>query len=306
MAFGMCQPKLHGRGHQRRHIDLLPGDQVETGGGLGAGGHDHATACMKDAQNAGRTEGEVMRRRQRAQEARLRGQAANLGAGADAVVVIVMGARDQFRGAGAAAGQLEESHLGRGGRGRRLRGFAGLGKPVLQRLAAQDHLCGAVSVRIQCGQKAVIGEQLVPAVADQKRGAQLVDIAGHLQRAVAEDGIHGRDAGAQQGVEDDDELGAVGQLDHRPVAGAEALTPQPVSHGSGLIGDLAIAEHAVAIDHGNRLRAGGGLHVQCARQGLVDPIAARAVMCGQFGREAGEFNRHVILKAVLRNLAGTA
>ena len=127
-----AQPQGDGGRDQRRHGHTFARDQVETGLRLGAGRHDDGAAGMEHTQRPGRTEREVMPRRQRAQKPRLRGHGADLGAGTDRVIVIVMGARDQLGRAGAAARKLEEGDLIGRGRAGALRQICARLKPMAQ------------------------------------------------------------------------------------------------------------------------------------------------------------------------------
>ena len=100
-----------------------------------------------------------------------------------------MGARDQLRRAGAAAGELEKGDLVGGGR-RRLEIVCGFShqrfQPVFRLIVvAQDHLPQRRLRSAQRVDKTVVGEQPMVAIGDQQRGFDLCGVGLQLGALVA-------------------------------------------------------------------------------------------------------------------------
>ncbi|MNC05238.1 hypothetical protein D3C75_527070 [compost metagenome] len=105
------QPQAHRRRHQRGDGNLMLFNQREADRGAGIVCQYHAATGHKHPQRAGGAHRKVVCRRQRIQITGIGGNGADLVTAQDAVVIIVVGARDQLRRAGAAAGKLEKCHF---------------------------------------------------------------------------------------------------------------------------------------------------------------------------------------------------
>ena len=166
-----------------------------------------------------------MRRRERVQVTRFGGNAADLVAAADAVVVIVMRARDQLRRAGAAAGELEKRHLVGGRRvGNKIVRRAGNRR--LQRMLApvtakQDDAYRTVFTH-ESVEEVIARKQRVVAIGDQHGGFDLRRVGVEFAALMAKERVHRRDADLQQREEGHVELGHVAKLHQRRLAALQS------------------------------------------------------------------------------------
>ncbi|SVK47061.1 Uncharacterised protein [Acinetobacter baumannii] len=272
-------------------------DQAEALRGVRIGGEHHQPGAIKHAQHARRTHRVVVRHRQRAQIAGLRVETADLHAAANAVVVIVVGARDQLRRAGAAAGKLEERYpIGRG----RLRDktVAGFFQPGGQRqlalgLAAQRHDAQRRMRIAEGAQELIVGKQRVPAIGDQQRRFDLLGIGVQLAALMAEQRVDRHHANFQQREEHDIKFRHVAQLHQRGVAGFHAAAQQSGRQAIGALLQLAVGQAALGVD--NRRSVVVGLAVEDLGQRLVNPVAALAIAAGELRRPGGKGNAHLVV-----------
>ncbi|MNC21081.1 hypothetical protein D3C75_690500 [compost metagenome] len=163
-----------------------------------------------------------MRRGNRAQEAGIGIKTADFYAAANAVVVIVVRAWNQFWRAGAAAGKLEESHFVSRRWG---------GDKVLFRLADQcaQRTFAIVFIKqyrhaqrgillAQRIKEIIVGEQIVFAIGNHHRRFNLAGIRFHFSALMAEQRVHRSHANFQQRKQRDVQLSHVAQLHQRGFA----------------------------------------------------------------------------------------
>ncbi len=245
------QPERHRRRHQGHPVHLMALDQFEAAQRLGITRHDHAAASDEHAQGARRAEGVVVPRRQGAEKARRGGQLADFDAASEAVVVVVVGTRDQLGRTGAATGELEEGHLATRG-GRQLiagqRGVQALLQAARVVRAIQQHLAKARCHVTQLTEEAVVAEQVVLAGSDHQPGLDLLRIGQQFQLLVTEQGVDRRDAGLEQGEEHHIELGHVGQLHQRRVVAAQTGGLQVGGQAAGALVQLGVAQLPLAAE----------------------------------------------------------
>ncbi|PAV67220.1 hypothetical protein WR25_23902 [Diploscapter pachys] len=249
---GGLQPQGHGAGHQGGHGHGVAFDQGEAVQRLRVGRHDDAAAGVQHAQATGGTEGVVVRRRQRAEEARVAVEGADLRAGPHAVgvvVVVVEGIEHQ----------------------RQLRAQAFLGQVVEER---------------------VIAEYLMLRRSDQQGRLDLPGKGAQLVLAVAVQRIDRGDAGLEQGEQHDVELGDVGQLHQRSVALAQAVGGQARCQVGGTAIQFAVADAALAAEDRRGLRLHGGAGDQQLAERLVVPVAGGAIALRPVRGPGGEFDGH--------------
>ncbi len=204
-------------------------NQREAEGGAGIGGQHYAAFGQKNAKRAGGAHRIVVRRWQRAEVARLVIEMADLIAAADAVVVVVMRARDQLRRAGAAPGELEERHLiGRRRCVHRVLRWTvdGRRQSTIAGLITQQHDPQRAVLLYETSKKPIVVKQGMIAVGHQQRRFDLGRVGVQLAALMAEQGIHRRNANFQQGKEGDVELRHVAQLHQRGVACAQPFRLQ--------------------------------------------------------------------------------
>ncbi|MNZ61877.1 hypothetical protein D3C78_799800 [compost metagenome] len=285
IRFRCLQPERDRRRHQRGEIDPVAGNQRETADGAGIGCEHHGATRLEHPQGTRGAQGEVVGGRQGAQIAGVGAKATNFVAAAHAVEVVVVGAGDEFGGAGATAGELEEGHLVRRGRGKCHRLTLTLlrqpvGQPQLSRVTIQQHQLGAYGCQqlalATLGRKQRMGQR-----ADKEAGFDLLGIREELQPVVAKERVDRRYAGLEQGEEHQIELGHIGELHQggipRPQAVAGQICGQLARGGI----QLAIAEAALAAEDG--LGIGGQLTLtrQHGGQRLAAPVTLGAVLLGQ-------------------------
>ncbi|MNT08542.1 hypothetical protein D3C72_1432870 [compost metagenome] len=232
-----------------------------------------------------------MGRRQGAQIAGVGPQFTDFIAAAHAVEVVVVGAGDELGSACATAGELEEGHLVRRGRGTCHRLTLTLlrqpaGQPQLPPITIEQHQFGAYA----CQQLALapLGrKQRVSQRADKEAGFDLLCVRHQLQPIVVKERIDRRYAGLEQGEEHQIELGHIGELHQggipRPQAVAGQICGQPARGGV----QLAIAEATLAAEDGVGIGDQLALARQHGGQGLAAPVTLGAVVLGQLFGPAG-------------------
>ena len=166
-----------------------------------------------------------MRRGQRVQVTRFGGNAADLVAATNAVVIVVVRSRDQLRRAGAAAGELEERHfvggrrvrdeVVRGTRNRRVQGMFTL-------IAAQQHDAYRTVFPHESVEEVIARKQRVVAIGDQHDGVDLRRVGVEFAALMAKERVHRRDADLQQREEGHVELGHVAKLHQRRLAALQS------------------------------------------------------------------------------------
>ncbi|MNZ62543.1 hypothetical protein D3C78_806680 [compost metagenome] len=234
-----------------------------------------------------------MRRGQRVQVARFSRNAAHFVAAQNAVVVVVMRARDQLWRAGAPARKLEKRHfIGRRRAGDKVvrRTRNGRLQRVFTVIAAQQHHAhGAVFIdkRIQ---EVIVRKQRMLAIGNHQRWRNLKCVRVQLAALMAKERIHRGNARLQQSKESDVKLGHVAQLHQRRFA---ALDPLRLQCGRKIIRclvELTVGVVPLTVDH--RRRVVVSMTRQNVGQRQILPVAFFTVAPGKFFRPTGKGKRH--------------
>lgn len=232
-----------------------------------------------------------MGRGQRAEVDAVLVDAADLVGAAERVDVVVVGARNEFRYAGAAAGQLEEGQV--------VRARSTVSDRILRHVGQRLELARLSAGDEHMAQRGGTGpgacRQFAVVVAAVFRGHDVRDRLGELAEvrdlrlAVGREGEDGQRADPEQCEDDLEELRDIGQLDHHPVAlgdvPGEETGRQPV--GAPVQLRVAPPDFRGGVDHGDPVRVRLGAFPEHGAERLAAPPARGPVPLGEVGRPGG-------------------
>ncbi|KAG1085179.1 hypothetical protein G6F40_014268 [Rhizopus arrhizus] len=174
------RPQQRQRRHQATAGHVFAGDQRERRVRAGAGAEHHAGTGIQRAEEPRRAHREVVCGRQRDQVHAVAVDAADRVAGTERIDVVVVRTRNQLGQAGAATGDLQESHRLRVRVGRQL-GAVAL-QPVQRdeflRIAVDHHRAYRRHVGLQCPRQPAMIEAVVQIGGDVGTGFGLVGERG--------------------------------------------------------------------------------------------------------------------------------
>lgn len=251
----------------------------------------HGSAGHEGAQHAGAGEGEV---EAEGQDRQVHGpcvECADVGAGAGVVGVVVVRARDELGQARGAAGEQQEGEgagvrvAGAGveaGRVRAVRPQRVKGDDVLVRARVTDHddvaqraarpqLCAYLTHQL------TVIEPGVPIGHHTGHGTRQPYQVADLPAPVPGHGVHRHRPEPLQPEPDEHELGAVGELDHHPVAPPDPQSAQSGGDAVGLRVELRVGPAPVAVDHRDALRVCGARLPQTGTEGDALPVSGGPV-----------------------------
>ncbi|EYT83418.1 hypothetical protein CF54_07490, partial [Streptomyces sp. Tu 6176] len=275
--------------------DAFAFDQRERGVRVGARAEHDPAARGQGAERTGRAEREVVRGGQGDEVDALLVDGADLVGGAHRVQVVVVGARDEFGYAGAAAGELEEGEVA--GRGLVVRdGFAGHPgqRGVLSGVADDEHVPQGRGVGADPGGQVAVVVALVDVGDDVGDGLAEHAEVGDLGVAVGGQREDGQGADPEEREEHLEELGDVGQLEHDAVAAADPGGEQSGGRPVGAAVEFGVgpaASGAGRVDDGGAVGVAGGAGAQHLPEGLAAPVAGGAVALGVRGGPGGGVGR---------------
>ena len=229
----------------------------------------------------------------RVQVARFGAHAAQLVAAANAVVVVVMGTRDELRRTGAAAGKLEKRHfVGRRWSGNEIiaRPLNGCRQAPFAAVVEQQSHAYRRMLADKIIQKFVIGKQRVFAIGNQQGGFNLGGVGVELATLMAEQRIHRRHADPQQREKRQIKFRDVAQLHQRRFAALQALTLQRGGEIINQAVELTITVAFVAVDNGGSIVFGMTGNQVSQRQIL--PVTFLPIAGRERFRPAGKFDHH--------------
>ncbi len=273
--------------------DALGLDQREGVAG-GRRGAEHGRAADREgAEDAGAGEREVVRDRQAGQVDGVAVQFAGLGAGPGVEAVVVVGARDQLRDAGGAAGDQQQSEarrvrvrevpwfgVERGQRG--VRAGLAVHQDVAQLGCPGGDLAGEVAV-VEARQP--VGDDVGDGGREPGQVADLGDPVG----GQGEDG-HRAEPG--EGEEQHGERAGVGQLDEHPVARRDAEAVQTCRQPVGALVELPVGQPLLARHQGEAPSVRRRPVREQPAEGAAVPVAgggvARGVLGGPRGQPGGQ------------------
>ena len=279
--------------------------------GSGAGAQHHPSSRAQGPQRTGRAQRKVVRRGEHHEIHAVLVHRTDLVRPAERVQVVVVRTRNQFRNAGAAAGQLEERQV-RGGRPVLVRNRCTRDRAqrrVLPRLPHDEDMAERRGPLTHLGGEVAVVEALVPVGDDV--GDRLGERAEvpDLRLTMGGQCEHRQRADPEQREDHLEELGDVRQLDHHSVALADSCGEEACREPVGAVVEFAVGPAppgAGRVHDGDPVRVPLGACAQHPAEGLALPVPGCAVAGGEIGgpgRCAGAHSLAPTASRKVRNLA---